>query len=136
MELEHIQRIQTVTTSIDSIRRIQRDTGKAGKTEPAQKTDFAELLNRAVERQSQLHFSRHVQQRLQQRQVNVDADQLQQLNQALQLAQQKGIRDSLVLTRDAAFIVNVPSKTVVTAMQRDAVAYRVFTNIDGAIVTS
>ncbi len=136
MELEHIQRIQTVTTSIDSIRRIQRDTGKAGQTEPAQKTDFAELLNRAVERQSQLHFSRHVQQRLQQRQVNVDADQLQQLNQALQLAQQKGIRDSLVLTRDAAFIVNVPSKTVVTAMQRDAVAYRVFTNIDGAIVTS
>ena len=49
-------------------------------------------------------------------------------------AGQKGGQDSLVLLRDMAFIVSVPNKTVVTAMDADQVKENVFTNIDSAVI--
>ena len=50
-------------------------------------------------------------------------------------AGEKGIKDSLVLVDKMAFIVNVPSQTVVTAMDQDeATDSNVFTNIDGAVI--
>ncbi|MDQ7062633.1 MAG: TIGR02530 family flagellar biosynthesis protein [candidate division KSB1 bacterium] len=101
-----------------------------------QEPEFVKLFNQAVERQYQLHFSRHVQDRFQQRQIFLNGKQLEEIHQAVQLAQQKGIRDSLIVTKDSAFIVNIPSKTVITAMERDATRFRVFNNIDGAVITT
>ena len=49
-------------------------------------------------------------------------------------AGQKGIRDSLVIVDDLAFIVNVPNKTVVTAMDSRETEENVFTNINGAVI--
>ena len=49
-------------------------------------------------------------------------------------AQQKGIKESLVLVDQLAFIVNVPSSTVVTAMDRQDATENIFTNIDGAVI--
>ena len=49
-------------------------------------------------------------------------------------AQEKGIKESLVLVDSLAFIVNIPNKTVVTAMDQTDAQTNVFTNIDGAII--
>ena len=49
-------------------------------------------------------------------------------------AQEKGIKESLVLVDSLAFIVNIPNKTVVTAMDQTDTQQNVFTNIDGAII--
>ena len=49
-------------------------------------------------------------------------------------AHAKGIKDSLVLVDSLAFIVNVPSKTVVTAMDQTETQSNIFTNIDGAVI--
>ena len=46
----------------------------------------------------------------------------------------KGINESLVLVDSLAFIVNVPNKTVVTAMDQTETQSNVFTNIDGAVI--
>ena len=43
-------------------------------------------------------------------------------------------RDSLVIVDDLAFIVNVPNKTVVTAMDSRETEENVFTNINGAVI--
>ena len=48
-------------------------------------------------------------------------------------AAQKGIQESLVVVDELAFIVNIPNKTVITAMDRSDTADNVFTNIDGAV---
>ena len=50
--------------------------------------------------------------RLVQRHIAIDASQLQRLKDAIALAESKGVKDSLVLFSDTAFIVNVPSRTV------------------------
>ena len=60
--------------------------------------------------------------------------QLERLNDGAQKAGQKGIRDSLVIVDDLAFIVNVPNKTVVTAMDSRETEENVFTNINGAVI--
>ena len=54
------------------------------------------------------------------------------LQDATSQAREKGMKESLVLVDDLAFIVNVKSNTVVTAV--NDVDRGVFTNIDGAII--
>ena len=46
----------------------------------------------------------------------------------------KGIKESLMIMDKLAFIVNVPSSTVVTALDSSASKEQVFTNIDGAVI--
>lgn len=60
--------------------------------------------------------------------------QMKRLNSAKSQAQEKGIRESLIMLDNLAFIVNVPSNTVITAMDRDEHENKVFTNIDGAVI--
>ena len=57
-----------------------------------------------------------------------------QLIRGVEQAHAKGIKDSLVLVDSLAFIVNVPSKTVVTAMDQTETQSNTFTNIDGAVI--
>ena len=45
----------------------------------------------------------------------------------------KGIRESLVMVDQLAFIVNVPNNTVITAMDQSQANENIFTNIDGAV---
>ena len=52
------------------------------------------------------------------------------LNRAFAELETKGARDSLVITREGAFVVNVPSRTLVTAMGIDEMRNGMVTNID------
>ena len=79
---------------------------------------FEEILKQQTQ---PVKFSKHASMRLTQRNINLSAD-------------SKGVNDSLVLVDDIAFIVNVPSKTVVTAMDQAETNSNVFTNIDGAVI--
>jgi flagellar operon protein len=83
-----------------------------------------------------LKFSKHAQDRLQQRNIELNDADKQQLEKAVTLAEQKGSQDSLVFLRDMAFIVSVKNKTVVTAIDSEHLRENVFTNIDSAIVAS
>jgi flagellar operon protein len=81
-----------------------------------------------------LKFSAHASQRLQERKISLDQATMTKVNDAIDKAEAKGIEDTLVLTKDAALIVNVKNRTVITAMDRNALVGNVFTNIDGAVV--
>lgn len=122
--------------SIQNLGRVNETqrTKQNEKQQNSQGLDFQELLRRAQQTTESLHFSKHVKDRIDQRGLQMDAQRMERLSDAVGLAAQKGVRDSLVLMHDAAYIVNVPSKTVVTAMDRAEAQQRVFTNIDGAVV--
>ena len=68
------------------------------------------------------------------RNIELTKGQMDRLNEGTVRAQQKGIRESLVLVDGLAFIVNIPNHTVVTAMNQQDTAENVFTNIDGAVI--
>lgn len=106
---------------------VQRPAGPVvPQTTPFQ--SFDQVLSAEL---SEVKFSAHALQRLESRNLSVSPEVIQRLNKAVELAQQKGARESLVMVNSIAFIVNIPNKTVVTAVPQDA--NQVFTNIDFAV---
>ena len=81
-----------------------------------------------------LKFSKHATQRLESRGISLSDEQNVRLQSGVEKAIAKGINESLVLIDSLAFIVNVPNKTVVTAMDQTETQSNVFTNIDGAVI--
>ena len=101
-----------------------------------QKNAGSEVSFEDVLRQTQkpLKFSKHATQRLSQRNINLSDEQNIRLTNGVTEAEKKGVNESLVLVDNLAFIVNVPNKTVVTAMDQEETNANVFTNIDGAVI--
>ncbi len=97
---------------------------------------FQELLQTSLaQRQAQtLTFSRHAQQRVEQRGVALSGNDMSRLSRAVEQAGQKGITDSLVFMNDTAFIVNIPNRVVVTVVDSGDTEHNVFTNINGAVI--
>ena len=98
---------------------------------------FEEILRQKqfqTEESGKLKFSKHASMRLSDRNISLTNEQNERLQNGVQAAKEKGINESLVLVDSLAFIVNVPSKTVVTAMDQTETKSNVFTNIDGAVI--
>lgn len=92
-------------------------------------------FNKVLEKElSQLKYSKHAQQRLESRNMELNDTDRSKIEQAVNRAEQKGSNDSLVFLRDMAFIVNIKNRTVVTAIDRENLRENVFTNIDSAVV--
>ncbi|NDG84987.1 MAG: hypothetical protein EBX52_08130 [Proteobacteria bacterium] len=129
-----------------SVSETRRNPGEV----PAQKGEFDASLKQAMDAQNPeairngaqglnqisqgLKFSAHATQRLRERQIQFDPETLSRMNDAITKADSKGVQDTLVLTDKAALIVSVPSRTVITAMDRNNLSGNVFTNIDGAVI--
>jgi len=102
---------------------------------------FQELLQskslqqrEALQQAGELKFSKHATVRLADRNIELSSEQLERLKDGARKAGQKGIRDSLVIVDELAFIVNIPNNTVVTAMDSKETYENVFTNINGAVI--
>lgn len=99
---------------------------------------FEEVLRRqqslSAAGNEKLKFSKHATQRLESRGISLSEEQNTRLQSGVEKASAKGINESLVLVDSLAFIVNVPNKTVVTAMDQTETQSNIFTNIDGAVI--
>ena len=82
---------------------------------------------------SELKFSKHATQRLSDRNISLSEEQLARLQKGAELSNEKGIKESLVLMDDFAFIVNTQNNTVITAMEQEKQGENIFTNIDGEV---
>jgi flagellar operon protein len=92
---------------------------------------FEEILSKEADG---LKISKHAQERLESRNIQLNETDFEQLQRAVSKAALKGSKDSLVMLRDMAFIVSVQNKTIVTALDTDRMKDGVVTNIDSAIV--
>lgn len=111
--------------------------GSPVKGRTAQELSFKQVLEQksiAGQSAEQLRFSKHAAVRLKDRGIELSDDQMERLSDGVKKAQRKGIRDSLVLVDELAFIVNIPNQTVVTAMDSREADENVFTNINGAVI--
>lgn len=89
---------------------------------------FEEILKQKQEvaAGSELKFSKHAQNRLADRHINLSEEQSERLESGVRKADEKGIHESLVILDSMAFIVNVPNKTVVTAMDQSESTDNIF----------
>ena len=97
---------------------------------------FEEILKQKqdVTGSSELKFSKHASMRLNDRHINLSQEQNERLENGVLKASEKGINESLVILDSLAFIVNVPNRTVVTAIDQSESNDNIFTNIDGAVI--
>jgi flagellar operon protein len=94
---------------------------------------FAEILEqKKLAERGELKFSKHANERLVSRNIDLSDAQKERLNQAVKAAEAKGIKESLVMMDNLAFIVNVKNNTVITAVAGGE--EKIFSNIDGAVV--
>jgi flagellar operon protein len=80
-----------------------------------------------------IKFSSHALKRLESRNIELNDRDIQRIQLAVEKAEMKGSKDSLVMMDNTAFIVNIPNKTVVTAMEVSQSSENVFTNIDSVV---
>lgn len=95
------------------------------------KDSFESILKNTFD---EVKFSKHASRRLNERSLDLTPEQAHRLSEGVEKAGAKGIQDSLVLMDSMAFIVNVPSNTVVTALDPNESMEKIFTNIDGAVI--
>ncbi|KJS87548.1 MAG: hypothetical protein JM58_04030 [Peptococcaceae bacterium BICA1-8] len=95
---------------------------------------FQEILQNQMVKTQELKFSKHAQERLSLRNIELNKDAITKLNTAVDKAAEKGAKESLILMGDMAFVVSVKNKTVITALDGENMKANVFTNIDSAVI--
>jgi flagellar operon protein len=95
--------------------------------------EFGKILSQNIEKSSGLKFSKHAEMRLESRKIQLSDAQKDKINKAVNRAEEKGVKDSLILLDNIALVVNIKNKTVITAVNSNELKDNVFTNIDGAV---
>ncbi|MCR5756494.1 MAG: flagellar biosynthesis protein [Selenomonas sp.] len=97
--------------------------------------DFLQSAKKKELAESQdLIFSAHAQNRLQQRNINLNHEDLTRLQSAVDKLAQKGARESLIYMQDVALVVSVANRTVITALEKMQGKDNIITNIDSAAI--
>ena len=78
--------------------------------------EFSQILGQTLEKPitQPIQFSAHAKARLASRKVDMGPDQMRKLGEAMEKAAAKGLDDTLILTKDAAFIVSVTDELPMT----------------------
>jgi flagellar operon protein len=104
------------------------------RTDVAQSVTGPGARPKPVGMENGLSFSKHLAERIERRRLNLSGDSLERLSQAVDKAANKGSRDSVVFLDELAVLVNVRSRTVLTAIETARMKEGVFTNIDSVVV--
>ena len=95
---------------------------------------FQALLNQV---ESRTRFSAHAKARIEQRGVDLTADDLARIDDAVDRMAAKGVRDALIyMSHGLAMVVSVKNRTVITALDDASAKENIFTNIDMYITAS
>lgn len=130
-----MDKIQNRFTSIQQVAGQYLKSADTPRNLSKSEVSFNEILRqKQTERGFELKFSKHASMRLEERNISLTEEQNARLQSGVAKADEKGIRESLVMVDSMAFIVNIPNKTVVTAMDQTETQDNIFTNIDGAVI--
>jgi flagellar operon protein len=134
-----MNRLQSSFMSIEQVTNAYLNNGSVERQEgtDSQEISFKEALEQAQNKEqasSQVTFSKHANDRLASRNINLNDEQMLRLNNGIMQAKEKSINESLVMMDNIAFIVNIKNNTVITAMDQATNDSNIFTNIDGAVI--
>lgn len=131
-----MNKISNQFTSIEQVTDRYLNSKNSSAASESSGVSFEEILKQKqdVTENSELKFSKHASMRLEDRHISLSQEQSERLETGVLKASEKGINESLVIVDSLAFIVSVPNKTVVTAMDQTESDSNIFTNIDGAVI--
>ncbi|QSO54989.1 hypothetical protein JZ785_08155 [Alicyclobacillus curvatus] len=95
-------------------------------------TSFQDFLQASVNGALRLKVSSHARTRLQERGISLSQADWNRVETAVERASQKGSKDTYLMMGDVGLVVNVPNRTIITAM--DHTSQTIVTNIDSVVV--
>lgn len=96
--------------------------------------NFEEVLDIIKNKDEEIKFSKHAIARMDIRDIKLSNEELDRLKSGFNKAEEKGVKDALILIGDKAFVASVKNKTVITTVNKEQLKDNVFTNIDGAVI--
>jgi flagellar operon protein len=129
IQVNHFPSIEQMTERLNSSKNISSGSDKQLNGVP-----FSDILKgkQTASEVGELKFSKHANERLASRNIDLTDDQFKRLEIGAKKASEKGINESLVMVDNLAFIVSVKNNMVITAVNDGE--DKVFTNIDGAVI--
>lgn len=130
----NINNILIPQTKIPQPKKLKGEVGKQGQDI----NEFSNLLNEKIkETEPQgIKISLHAARRLGERDMLMDKEELNKIKDGLEKLKTKGGRDSLIVTPNGAYIVDVKNSTIVTAMDKGSIQDNVFTKIDSTLIVN
>ncbi len=115
---------------------VQKNVGIQKESDKGKTTSFRDVLSQQLVQQqcSSIKVSAHAQKRMQERNLHLDQQDWNKINNAINKAEAKGVNNSLFIHGELALIVSVRNRTVISAMDEKAMKDHVFTNIDSAVI--
>ncbi len=102
---------------------------------PSGPSEFDKLLKGNLSPSTkELSLSQHAETRIKSRMIPWNPALEKRISGGIDAAEKKGSKEALILADDVAVIANVKTRTIVTAMDRNQMKEKVFTNIDSAVL--
>ena len=110
------------------------EIGGGSRPQTTKTPDPKEFQQALFREQQGLSLSQHAETRIKSRDIPWNPAMEKRVQEGIDALEAKGSREALILADGVAFIANVKSRTIVSAMEQDKLKERVFTNIDSAVV--
>ena len=95
--------------------------------------EFKDILNKAIDKKDSFIISKHAEERLKQRNIQLSETDMKQINEGINKAQAKGSSDCLICFKGNALVTSIKNRTVITAVDQENTKGNVYTNIDSAL---
>ena len=96
--------------------------------------DFKQILDKQIKKEECFTISSHAAQRLNSRNIDFDDADMKKINQGINMAEEKGAKQSLILYKDMALITSIKNRTVITALDKNQSETSIITNIDSVVM--
>lgn len=101
---------------------------------PKQKVKQTNSFQDVLSNITSVKVSKHAKARLHERNIEISHEKWDQIGKKMNEAKGKGVTDALVVLDDVALVVSTKNNTVVTALNSNEAADKIFTNINGTIL--
>jgi len=127
------QKIAHYQRPVDLLEIAQRGSVRRGdKAEGAE--SFKDMFSKEVAGSSDVTFSKHARERLFSRGIELSDDDVQKISAALDKADIKGAKETLIMMDEIALVAAVKNRTIITAFDRSNLQEGIVTSIDSAVI--
>jgi flagellar operon protein len=95
---------------------------------------FEEILNSQINKNANFTISNHAAKRLEDRNIRFTEEDMNNINIGINMASEKGAKDSLIFYKNVALVASIKNRTIITAVDKDESKGNVFTNIDSVVL--
>ena len=127
-------RVGNYQRPVELIEIAQRRDSNVGGANAAEGRSFQEMFSAELASAREIQFSKHAHERMFSRGIELSETDLNGLADAIDKAQNKGSKETLVLSDSAGYVVSIRSRTVVTVFDRQNLSDGVVTSIDSAVI--